>query len=225
MQKCLELLGVLVILLCLAACATEQDEFEYQYSIKGYAINEGCYKNWRHIESSSQSEDVNWSNRVSDLSEAMKLCPREIHYIILAYRGFAKAEMKAYDDALADLTASLQLEPKKPGVLYNRARLYMSRKRFDDAFADIAQILGEQRYTAEEARKMNNSMWLMDPIEYYPFLNAVVTRGSLYCLTGRKDRGIDDLKIVALSSNDPAHINAVNEMIKSCKGIDSDSKK
>ncbi len=91
---------------------------------------------------------VCFSNAV-DLNPLIEACTRLIAsgeandgQLVSAYsqRGFLQ-RLSQPDRALDDYNAALKLQPNSPGVLTNRAYIYLTRARNDDAMADLNKAI------------------------------------------------------------------------------------
>lgn len=85
-------------------------------------------------------------------------------------RGISQRALKKLDLAYADYTKAIELNPKKPEFLVNRANASMDMKKADDAMADYAQAIK------------------LDP-NYGP---AYAQRGIVYSSQGRTDDALRD---------------------------------
>ncbi len=77
---------------------------------------------------------------------------------ILCQRGFALAEMLEYDKALADFSAAIKLEPKRPMERFMRGRLYYLMGETDKAVKDLqrAQELADEEQDESVAKLCRN---------------------------------------------------------------------
>lgn len=85
-------------------------------------------------------------------------------------RGISQRALKKPDLAFADYTKAIELNPKKPEYLVNRANASVGMKKFDDAMTDYAQAIK------------------IDPT----YAQAYAQRGILYTNQGRVDDALRD---------------------------------
>jgi tetratricopeptide (TPR) repeat protein len=64
---------------------------------------------------------------------------KEEHAHALELRGLAKGRLGQYQEAIADLTRALAIDPDRPFALYMRAGVYVSTRQFDKAINDLSR--------------------------------------------------------------------------------------
>lgn len=66
---------------------------------------------------------------------------KDIQANALANRGAAYANLKKYDDAMADFNKALELKPDLANALYERARLFAMLGKHDAAVQDLNKVI------------------------------------------------------------------------------------
>jgi tetratricopeptide (TPR) repeat protein len=56
-------------------------------------------------------------------------------------RGFARSNLKHYEDAIADFTTALEHNPNNPRVYYHRAESKALAEHYEDAYSDVLRAL------------------------------------------------------------------------------------
>ena len=56
-------------------------------------------------------------------------------------RGFARADKKEYDKAIADFSEAIRLDPKDATAYYNRGIAWAGKNEYDKAIADYSEAI------------------------------------------------------------------------------------
>lgn len=87
-----------------------------------------------------------YQKAIADANYAIQTDPRNIAACIDAYfaLGFPHLRVKAYDQAVLDLTAGLELDPKDRTALLNRTAAFVHLGRYKEAIADLRVRVSER---------------------------------------------------------------------------------
>lgn len=103
------------------------------------------------------------------------LTKREFLSMILVSRGLICKDMENYDQAVADFTLAIELNPGYPGIYNNRGSVYAKKGRYDKAIADFTRAIE------------------LDPI----YAQAYDNRGLAYAFKNDTDRSNGDWRLGA----------------------------
>jgi tetratricopeptide (TPR) repeat protein len=89
--------------------------------------------------------------------DAISACDHALHVAqesersqLWLLRAYVHRRMHSYEEAVADASAGLKLEPASTPLLFDRARTYIELNRFADASGDLERLLEEEGRTGSE---------------------------------------------------------------------------
>lgn len=121
----------------------------YPKRAKGYTLRAGLH---------NVKDD--YQKAIADANHAIQTDPRNIAACIEAYfaLGFAHLRVKAYDQAVLDLTAGLKLDPKDRTALLNRTAAFVHLGRYKEAIADLQRA---SQLDSKSTDALNGLAWLL----------------------------------------------------------------
>jgi tetratricopeptide (TPR) repeat protein len=89
------------------------------------------------------SKNKDWNKAIEMFRKAAELDQKFKPYLVIAYqhRAFAAASQQKYQDAIADLSEALKINPQNPRTYEQRAAMEMNTKEYDKALADYSQAI------------------------------------------------------------------------------------
>ncbi|MBW4673734.1 MAG: tetratricopeptide repeat protein [Desmonostoc geniculatum HA4340-LM1] len=85
------------------------------------------------------SESNQYSKALEDLTQAIKLVPEEVEYLIV--RGMTHCQMQRYEEALLDFNRVIELNPNHQWAICNRGIAYRLMKRLQEALQDFNRAI------------------------------------------------------------------------------------
>jgi tetratricopeptide (TPR) repeat protein len=126
--------------------------------------------------------------------------------------------MERYDEALADFTRAIELDPEDAGAIVSRGETYRAMERYDEALADFTRAIELDPEDAGAIASRGETYRLMGrydealadlarAIELDPTSDwAIGSRGQTYRLMGRHDEALADLtRAIELNSDNDWH--------------------
>src|SRR5262247_1062100 len=131
------ILGLLLILICLAGCATSVVQPEPGSSPAEMAFQRGVAALSRGA----------YDQAITDFTEVVRLTPNRVE----AYhnRGEAYRLKGDYDQALADYTKALAINPNYAKAYYARGVAHSNKGEYNEALADYTKALSLDQYYIE----------------------------------------------------------------------------
>ncbi len=154
---------------------------------------------WRSYIYSQSNQD---SKALEDLTQAIKLAPKEVEY--LTVRGMTYCQMQRYQQAMQDFNRVIELNPNYQWAMVNRGIVYGLMKRLQEALLDFNRAIEldpndqwavahrgityryMQRYL-ESLQDLNRAIQL-DPNNQW----AIATRGNTYRCMQRYNEALQD---------------------------------
>ncbi len=91
------------------------------------------------VEMARSTED--WEEVLKQTTRALEECPPTSHELMHYFRGEAHNKLEAYDEAIADLSESVRLEPRDAANYELRGRVYSNTGRYSEAIADLEKAV------------------------------------------------------------------------------------
>lgn len=152
------------------------------------------------------------------------------HAMYYSNRGDNYLKNGNYDQAIAEYTQAIKLDPSLTSLFYNRGLAYSNKDDYDNAIADFSQVIkmnpkdGEAYFERGYNYSMKGSLESaiadytqvvqLDPGNAYAYNN----RGLSYENLGRNDEAIKDFETVLELTTDPNLTQAVEEELFKLKG-------
>lgn len=89
------------------------------------------------------SKNKDWNKAIEMFRKAAELDQKFKPNLVIAYqhRAFAAASQQKYQDAIADLTEALKVNPQNARTYEQRAAMEMNTKEYDKALADYSEAI------------------------------------------------------------------------------------
>ena len=110
-------------------------------------------------------------------------------------QGTAYREQGKFDEAIAEYTKAIELDPDLAVAYNNRGCAYSWNKDYENAMADLSRAIE------------------LDPMQASAYLN----RGSLYIGQDEEDKAIADLEMVIALAQDPSMIQRAEQLLDMLK--------
>jgi len=167
-----------------------------------------------------------YSNAIMDFSDAILEEP-SIAYYGYYMRAIAQAEQKQYDEALPDLSRSIELNPLPDAYMW-RGRLYLIKGDTTMATADFRHVLAEDSTFSSTSCRPFALHYLGYDAEALAWADSITAtqadKGTyynvacLYSLAGRSEQALNALeKALALGYRDFQHIYVDADLDNICK--------
>jgi tetratricopeptide (TPR) repeat protein len=152
------------------------------------------------------------------------------HALYYSNRGDSYLKNGNYDQAIAEYTQAIELDPSLASFYYNRGLAYSNKADYDNAISDFSQVImmnpkdGEAYFERGYNYSMKDDLELaiadytqviqLDPKNVYAYNN----RGLSFENLGQKDEAIKDFETVLELTNDPNLTQGVEEELLKLKG-------
>ncbi len=172
------------------AVKAQRGNLQYQYNygktlVKLGGADPGAKALTKYLEGTAEAEEVDQVKR----AEALRL------------RGQAYGSMREFEDAVADINASLEIEPDNHEAYFVRSQIALADKNYSGAITDIETAIAKYTPTDEE--------------DTFPFAQGYLTLASVYEERGKEAaRAGDD----AAAAQDYAAVKAESEKLLEAAG-------
>jgi eukaryotic-like serine/threonine-protein kinase len=121
----------------LSACLQSHPNLAWLYLLRGFA-----YGQMGAAATTRADAEANFRDAEADYNEVIRRDPDgTLRYALLANRGLVRFQNRRFDEAVADLSEAIELNPRQYNAYVTLAQVYRQRHEFDKAVEKLGQAI------------------------------------------------------------------------------------